>query len=193
MKTLKNTALVATLMLGSLNIYAFRDVTTTPKGFSTYLTVIEIKKGHLLAIKDQRGNTIHTEVVDTNQSFHTSFDLSQLKDGLYALELKKDFEIKTKRFVVTEKKVTFLKNTEKSVYKPVFRMEKSRILISQLALNQESILAIKIYFENELIVNEEVSGNVILKRVYHLKEKTPGRYKVIMKANGRTYKRNFKI
>ena len=113
MKTLKNTALVATLMLGSLNIYAFRDVTTTPKGFSTYLTVIEIKKGHLLAIKDQRGNTIHTEVVDTNQSFHTSFDLSQLKDGLYALELIKDFEIKTKRFVVTEKKVTFLKNTEK--------------------------------------------------------------------------------
>lgn len=193
MKTFKNTALVIAILLVTLNSYAHSDVETTPKPFSNDLIINKVNKGHLLAIKDDTGKTIYTEVIDTNQSFDTNFDFSQLKDGLYTLELNKDFEIKTKRFVVTSKEVTFLKNTEQSIYKPVFRIENSRVLISQLALDKKSTLKIKIFFENELIVNEDVSGNAILKRVYNLKETTPGRYKIVMKANGRTYKRNFKI
>ncbi|MEM1001913.1 MAG: hypothetical protein AAGH46_04615 [Bacteroidota bacterium] len=192
MKTIKETTLVVALMLGTLSSYAVSNVETAPKAFSNELTE-EVRKGHLLAIKDNAGHTIYSETVNSNGNFNTSFDLSQLKDGLYTLELSKDFEIKTTQFVVTAKEVTYLKNTEKSVYKPVFRMENSKVLISQLALDKESTLEIKIYFENELIHQEEISGNAILNRVYNLKEKTPGHYKVVMKANGRTYKRNFKI
>jgi hypothetical protein len=192
MKTLKRTLVVA-LMLGTLNSYTLSASETATSAFSGDLTLKEVKRGHLLAIKDNAGHIIYKETITTNGNFKTSFDLSSLKNGLYTLELNKDFEIESKKFVVTDSEVTFLENTKKSVYKPVFRFENSRLLISQLALNENSTLEIKIYFENELIHQEEVSGNAILNRVYSLKENTPGRYKVEMTANGRTYRRKFKI
>jgi len=191
MKTMKRNALLVALMFGTFVSYAHS--TDAKNTASNDVTVNDVREGHLLAIKDNTGRTIYSENVNSNGNFNTSYDLSQLKDGLYTLELSKDYEIKTKQFVVTAKAVTFLENTEKSVYKPVFRMENSRMLISQLALDKESTLEIEIFFEGERIHQEEVTGNAILNRVYNLKEKTPGRYKVVMKANGRTYRRNFKI
>jgi hypothetical protein len=193
MKTLKQTTLVVALMFGTLFSYAKSEVDAAPMAFSYDLTIKEPGGGNFLAIKDNSGHTIYSETVNTKENFKTSYDLSKLEDGVYTLELNKDFEIKTKQFVVVAEEVTFLESTERSVYKPVFRMENSRMLISQLALDKESTLEIKIYYENNLIHQEEVSGNAILNRVYNLKENTPGHYKVIMKANGRTYKRNFKI
>lgn len=191
MKTIKHT-LVVSLMLVTLSTYAFRTEETAPNAISNELTPT-FKKGHVLSIKDFTGNTIFSETITSNKAFNTSYDLSKLADGLYTLELIKDYEIKSKKFVVAAQEVTFLKHTETSVYKPVFRMEESRLLISQLALNKQSTLEIKIYFENELIHEETVSGNAILNRVYNLKENVPGNYKVMMTANGRTYKRHFKI
>ena len=191
MKTLNKTTLVVALMFGTLASYAVSNVETAPTAISNDATLIkEVKRGYLLSIKDYTGTTIYTETVST---FNTSYDLTKLEDGLYTLELAKDFEIKSQQFVVASEEVTFLKNTKKSVYKPVFRFENSRMLISQLALDKESTLDIKIFFENDLIHHESVSGNAILNRVYNVKENLPGRYKVVMKANGRTYKRNFKI
>jgi hypothetical protein len=192
MNTIKETTLIAALMLVTLAGYANGGVETSPVAVRSEATLKD-GKGYLLAIKDNSGHIIYSETITKTETFDTSFDLSQLADGLYTLELDKDFEIKTKQFVVTAQEVTFLNNTEKSVYKPVFRMENSRVLISQLALDKESTLTIKIFFENRHIHEESVSGNAILKRVYNLKEKTPGRYKVVMTANGRTYKRHFKI
>lgn len=191
MKTIKHT-LVVSLLLVTLSTYAFRTVETAPNAISNELTPA-FKKEHVLSIKDFTGNTIFSETITSNKAFNTSYDLSKLEDGLYTLELIKDYEIKSKKFYVADQEVTFLKNTETSVYKPVFRMEESRLLISQLALNKQSTLEIKIYFENELIHEEAVSGNAILNRVYNLKENVPGNYKVVMTANGRTYKRHFKI
>ena len=89
--------------------------------------------------------------------------------------------------------IPFLNNSEEVFYKPVFRTEDTKVLISQLALNKESTLEISIFFEGELIHSETVTGNAILNRVYNLKENIPGKYKVVMEANGRTYRKTFKI
>lgn len=193
MKTLKKTTLVVALMLGTFSGYTLSNVETAPIAFSNNLKLNKVKKGHLVIIKDNNGSSIYSEVMQNDGDFASQFNFSKLEDGLYTLEINKDFEIITSKFVVNSKQVTFLDNTETKVYKPVFRMEDTKVLISQLALDKESTLDIRIFFEGEVIHSEKVSGNAILNRVYNLKENIPGKYKVVMRANGRTYRKTFKI
>lgn len=193
MKTLKKTTLVVALMLGTFSGYTLSNVETAPIAFSNNLKLNKVKKGHLVIIKDNNGSSIYSEVMQNDGDFTSQFNFSKLEDGLYTLEINKDFEIVTSKFVVNSKQVTFLDNTETKVYKPVFRMEDTKVLISQLALDKESTLDIRIFFEGEVIHSEKVSGNAILNRVYNLKENIPGKYKVVMRANGRTYRKTFKI
>lgn len=193
MKTLKKTTLAVALMLGTLSSYALSNVETAPKAISNSLTNNEVKKGHLVIIKDNNGSNVYSEIMQNDGDFTSQFDFSELQDGLYTLEINKDFEITTSKFVVNSKQVMFLDNSETTVYKPVFRMEDTKVLISQLALDKESTLEICIFFEGEVIHSEKVSGNAILNRVYNLKENIPGKYKVVMRANGRTYRKTFRI
>lgn len=193
MKNLIKTTLVVAVMLGTCTSYANDTLETAPKVISNASTFNNVKRGHQVSIKDISGATIYTEVVEINGDFNPSYDLTSLKDGLYTIELSKDFEIKIKAFVVASKTVTFLEKAEKTVFKPVFRTADNKVLISQLAINQEKPLEVKIYFENELIHSETISDEVIINRVYNLQKDVTGSYKVILKANDRVYKEFFEL
>jgi len=189
MKTIVKTTLVLAFLCGSIVSYGSSKIGELLDG----ITVTAVKKGHQILVKDQSGDVLHKETVTTDNSFTSVFDFEKLNDGLYTLEVAKDFEINTKKFVVADHKVTFLENSEEKSFKPVFRQDGKRVFITQLTLNPEKELDIKIYFEDELISNETVSGDAILNRVYHLKEDVSGKYTVVMRNNNRTYKESFKI
>ena len=189
MKTILKTTLVFGLLCSSMVSYGSLENKELLDG----LTLTLIKKGHQLIIKDQSGDILHKETITPDGIIKSDFDFTELSDGLYTLEITKDFEISTKKFVVTNHEVTFLKNSEEKSFKPVFRLDGKRIFISQLALHPETKLDIKIYFENELIRAETVGGKTILNRVYHLQEDVFGTYTVVMKNNNRVYKESFKI
>ena len=189
MKTILKTTLVFALLCSSMVSYGSSENKELLDG----LTFTSVKKGHQLIIKDQSGDVLHKETITSDNALKSDFDFTRLSDGLYTLEIARDFEISTKKFVVTNHEVTFLKNSEEKSFKPVFRLDGKRIFISQLALHPKKELDIEIYFENELIRAETVSGNKILNRVYHLKEDVFGSYTVIMRNNNRVYKESFRI
>ena len=189
MKTILKTTLALALLCSSMISYGSSGTKELLNG----LTLTLVKKGHQLIVKDQSGDVLHEETITSDNALKSDFDLTGLSDGLYTLEIAKDFEISTKKFVVTNHEVTFLKNSEEKSFKPVFRLNGKRIFISQLALHPEKELDIEIYFENELISVETVSGNKILNRIYHLKGDVFGTYTVVMRNNNRVYKESFRI
>ena len=193
MKTIKLTSLVVALMFGTFSGYTLSNATSMSETFAKDLKFNKVEKGYRVIIKDNNGNNVYSEIIENTGDFTAQYNFSSLKDGLYTLEYNKDFEISTRKFVVASNKVTFLDNTETTFYKPVFRMEDTKVLISQLALDKDSTLEICIFYEGEVIHSEKVSGNAILNRVYNLKENIPGKYKVVMRANGRVYRKTFKI
>ncbi len=192
MKTCIRIILVVALLLGTRTGYADVNIETPLKLVSGELTLDKVKKGHEVVIKDVSNSIIYSEKINYDGIYSHTFNLKSLKDGLYTIEFNKDFEINIKAFVVTSGSVTFIADAERTIFKPVFRVENSRILISQLTLDGQP-LDIKIYFENELILTETLDGDRIINRVYNLKEKVNGDYKVVMKSNGRTYRKVFRI
>lgn len=151
------------------------------------------EKENQITIKNQSGEILYQNAIDSNTDIVNAYNYKALEDGLYSFEITKDYEIKTKKFVVANHEVTFLENTLKKSFKPVFRQEDERVFISHLALNPEKELKIKIYFEDELIRKETLRGAKILNRVYRIKENISGTYTVVMTTNNRIYKESFKI
>jgi hypothetical protein len=117
------------------------------------------------------------------------FDLSKLQKGNYTTELEKDFEITIKSFSVLDGQILF--KDEKTIFKPVVRIKDNLILISKMNFEKEP-LKVVLYYNDEIILSENTTGSSdIINRVYRLSKKIKGNYKVIVKTDNRTYKKDF--
>jgi hypothetical protein len=159
----------------------------------TTLTLIDVKEGNLLSIKDDNGVTLYKESIQQSGIYTKGFDLTSLPDGLYLFELEKDLEIKTIPFTVTSNQVEFNKEEQTVFYKPYTRVEGNLVYISQLAL-EEAPLEIKIYFldnsyssEFELMHSEEVKNTKAIHKAFKLSGRTKGSYKVVCSTQGRDF------
>lgn len=156
----------------------------------TVLTIYNVKKGNQLLIKDTNGIVIYREFILETGSYSKGFDLTTLPNGNYFFELEKDMEIKTIPFSVSANEVSFDKDNEISIFKPVVRSKENLVYISKLALSEES-LSVKIYYENtdfeELIHSEVIKNTQVIEKVYKLLPNANGRYKIVMNTNGREY------
>ena len=72
---------------------ASTSVTTDNK--TTTLTLKQVKKGHLLIIKNANGLVVYKERIKNSGDYANNFDLTMLPDGDYIFELDKDVEIRT--------------------------------------------------------------------------------------------------
>jgi hypothetical protein len=185
MKTVLGKILVFAVMLGTYTGYANEtlDVESTSN---------TIKKGTHISISDYKGEVIYSERINHNGEIASFFDFTKLENGIYRVELNKDFEIEINAITVKDGVVRFLQDFKEKIFKPVFRSENSKVLISKIALDSDEMI-IELYYENELIHSENIKGSEILNRVYQLDETLHGDYKAIIRSNNRVYIENFRI
>ena len=194
MRTTIKTILLVTLMFGTLISYANEDTKSTSKVAVKRVKVEykAVKKGHALTIKNENGITIYKQVIQNSGTYSKTFDLTNLEDGLYITELEKDYEIVIKKIEVKDGFVTFLKEENKTIFKPVIRTEGDLVLISKIAFNKQPIKVV-LYYDNNVILSEKMEGKDILNRVYKLSETKKGAYKVIVYTDNRMYVRDFTL
>lgn len=185
MKTVLRKILVVAVVLGTCTGYA--NETSEVKSTSH-----SIKKGNHISVSDSKGEVIYSGRISYNGSITNLYDFSRLKDGVYSVEVNKDFEIEINTITVKDGIVTFLQDFKEKIFKPVFRFENSKVLISKLALDSDE-MTVELYYGTELIHVETVSGKEILNRVYKLDETLRGDYTAIIKSNDRVYVENFRI
>ena len=185
MKTVFKNILVLALVLGTYTSYA-----------NTILEVAiasnTVNKGDYISVSDASGEVIYSGRINHSGDLSNLYDFSHLKDCIYTIEVNKDFEIEMRTVQVENNKVTFLKESNKKIFKPVFRSKDARVIISKLAIDTQEML-VELYFKNELIHTETVKGEKILNRVYKLDNTLKGEYSVIIKSNDRVYVENFRI
>ncbi|AUC21251.1 hypothetical protein BTO15_03630 [Polaribacter sejongensis] len=194
MKTIIKTILVVTLMFGTLISYA-NDNKESTNAVAVKRVKVEykaVKKGNALTIKNEYGITIYKQVLQSSGNYTKTFDLTNLEDGLYTTELEKDFEIIVKKLEVKDGFVTFYKDENEIIFKPVIRTEGNLVMISKIEF-EEKPLNVTLYYQNNIILSDEVSGEKVLNRVYKLSEFEKGTYKVVVNTNDRTYVKNFTI
>lgn len=185
MNTFFKNILVLAAMLGTYTSYA-----NTPLEVTT--TSNMVSKGDLISVTNASGEIIYSGQVNYNGSIKNLYDFSQLENGTYTIEINKAFEININSVEVKNNVVTFIENSDETIFKPVFRSENSRVIISKLAIDSKE-MTVELYFEDNLIHSETVKGSEILNRVYKLDENLKGEYKAIIRANNRVFVENFKL
>lgn len=185
MKTLFKNILVLAVILGSYTSYANATLEVLP-------TFNNVKKGNSISVTDALGKVIFSGLINYDGNISRLYDFSQLENGIYVIEVNKDFEIDINTVEVKNNTVNFISHKSEKIFKPVFRVEKDKLLISKLALDA-SEMKIELYFSNELIHSETAKGSAILNRAYKLDHSITGEYTAIVRSNGRVFVKNFKI
>lgn len=189
MKGLVKTSLVIVVMFTTMLSFAneFTILTKEKTKEITNVTFENVKRGSLLVIKDHYGMILFKELIENTGDYSKGFDLTALPDGNYYFELDKEVEIKIRPFMVSSNVVTFDKSKEYTINKPFVTPRGNRILVSKLALTNQP-LDIKIYDENHhLIFSDKLENGQILERIYNMSKVTKGKYKFILKSDGRVF------
>ncbi|WP_405337397.1 hypothetical protein [Psychroserpens sp.] len=190
MKTVKKISLVVLMLVSTLNYAGTMKARSLAK--VTMVEFINAKKGQQLLVKDSNGFILHSETIKNNGNLSKIFDLKQLKEGIYTVELEKDFEIIIKPFEIKNNGIVFFKEMEKKLFKPSIRLEDDKLLISQMNLESNAI-EIKIYYEDVLVYSENIDGKQTMNRVFKLSDTKTGDYHTILKINERRFVKHFKL
>lgn len=191
MKAVKN-VLVFVIMLTIVAGYANENCINVPSKSITILKFSNVKKGHKYSINDNKGYAIYSGTFKKDGTYSKKFDFSNLKDGLYTLEISKDFEIVIKPFEIKEHNVFFLEDKETKAFKPVVRIDNNTLMISQLNLDKTP-LDVELFYNDELIYSDQLKGGKVLERVYKLPKEERGEYYVSLKSGDRYFYDRFKL
>lgn len=194
MKHSKKGILMVTLFATLLSFAKDASFYTIKKDANrTALTLINVKEGNLLSIKDNNGVILYKESIQTTGTYTKGFDLTSLPNGAYLFELEKDLEISIIPFTVKSNIVKFNKEKEKSFFKPFTRVKGDLLIISQLTLNEDP-LEIKIFFSDnrhsytsELMYSEMITNSQKIEKVFRLSGLNKGSYKVVCSSQGRAF------
>lgn len=198
-KTIKST-LVVIAMLGAITSYAnlMPSMTFKENVKTTMLRLDNVREGQRLWIKSQSGTILYKESIDKSGAYRKEFDLTSLPNGNYFFELEKDVEIQIIPFSVASNNVTFSKEKEVKIFKPVVRTKESKLLVSKLSLDLQP-LSVDIYYEApdgagfERIHSEKIENTKVIEKIYVLDNNKPGNYKIVTKSDGRVYTQMFTI
>ena len=146
----------------------------------------------LIFIKNTTGKIIYEKPGDIYSSNIKEIDFSYLENGYYTLEINKDFHIEIKPFTVISGKAIFHPRAEKTIFKPVIRSNKNKILISKLNFETCS-MKVNIYYEDELILSDDIEGKKLIQKIYTLHKNKKGDYKIVAKVNDRIYTRKISL
>ena len=190
-KLIKNT-LVLVILFTTLLGHANSSFKNSNDEKRTTLTLTDVKQGDELLIKDTHGIILYKEKIQNSGHYIKGFDLTELPDGDYFFELIKEMKIKIIPFNVTINEVTFKKDIESVIYKPLVKTEENKVYISKLSLHRKP-LEIKVYYHKNdtqdfnLIYTETIENTKSIGRILNLDEKEKGHYKIIIKTEGRTF------
>lgn len=194
MKTIRRKTLLVVFMFGTLFNYAnqMSNFNTANDTKEVHVVFKNVKKGHILTIKDQTGEILHSENVIKEGKLSKVFDFSSLENGKYKIELEKDTTVVIKPFSIKSNTAVFQKKLEKVIFKPIIKNKENTVYISKKVLSNEPVKII-LYYNDNLIYTETITHKTDLNRVYRLDKKEKGNYKAVVVNNVKSYIKEFKI
>jgi hypothetical protein len=196
-KRIKNIAFVVA-MLTSMMSYANTSYSLNTEKASTILTLTNVKKGHELLIKDTNLLVLYRESITKSGTYSKGFDLTALPDGDYYFELEKDVKIEITPFTVLLNQVTFVKEKEVTIYKPIVRIVDNKLFVSRLSFESQP-MKVQIYYEEDfenntsLIFSENIQNTKVVGRIYELSKQKKGDYTIVFKTQGRQFTERIKF
>lgn len=196
MKGLIKKGFLLVALVAAITVSYANEVSHDPnEDAKTRLTLENVESGAVLQIKDVNGLILYKEAIKQNGDYSKEFDLTELPNGDYYFELNKSVEIIEIPFTVSEKAVTFDKDSKKKIFKPLVYVNNGKMHISKLSFEDEA-MDVTIYYENSDKVlydkNMDRKG-ATLGKMYDFEGSEKGTYTVVVKSSGREFVNTVKI
>lgn len=191
MKKLIKNGLLAALMIF---VASSTKVTAINSELMTVQTDLDyVKEGSKITIRDAKNNIVYTETIENSLSIKDEFQLPNLGQGAYTLEIEYDFEISVRPFEVTLRSVQFVDEEAYTIFKPVISTMGKKLLLSKLTLNNETFDILVYDYKGDLLYSEKVSNEIEMNRVYDFSELAEDKFSVVFRSKDRTFTKNIKF
>lgn len=145
-----------------------------------------------VAIKDDFGHIFYEENFK-GKFYSKKYDMKNLPDGTYHIEVDSYTKVKKINFEVKKGKLLWKEAVPKVAYKPIIYKKGNKVNIHMLAENNEP-MNIEIYnASSELIYKEKLEGNRILKRQLDFSELDKGSYQLYVSTKEKVIVRSLKF
>jgi len=138
----------------------------------------EIKGRAISFIKNEEGKTVYSNRIEKVSDFALSYDLSELKEGKYVLEIVDEVKSRSVPFIVSNDGVEVLMDKQKKVFFPEIVKKEESVMVKFLS-NDTNDLRINIRSKSgELLLNDKLEGQLGL--IGKTFEFTPGEYSITL-------------
>lgn len=187
MKTnLKFTAMIALMFTAAVGLAKEPKLSLMTEG-PTKSLIVELDSQYeksIIKIIDEDQNIIFSEKI-SEKLYAKKFDLNELENGSYFIELDNALRTLVYPILVKNKEVRILKRSENT--KPVFRLKGDKLFINLLNLDGE-VVKIKVYDSyNRTLFNEVIENERVVTKVFNFEYADEDRYMVAIKDGANTY------
>lgn len=145
----------------------------------------------IVSIVDIDGVVIYTEKIEAGSIYTKKFDLKNLPEGSYFLEVEEAMTETVFAFVLDNSKIKISKLKEN--LKPIFRKKGERVFLNLLNLEKE-VVKIKIIDSGDRVVFEEtISDEMLIEKVFNFDSAFKDNYTVVIKNEKDTYYENVTV
>ncbi|REE80635.1 putative secreted protein (Por secretion system target) [Lutibacter oceani] len=145
-----------------------------------------------ISVRDNYGVLLHKENLQSDNN-SKKYDLANLPNGNYFMEIESSTKIKVIPFKVSAKSVALKNDDEIIHFKPTIRKTEDIVYVSMLALNNEKLEVLLYDMNNNLLYSETLQDKEILERKLNLMNLKSGSYSMILRSNGKAFYETIKI
>ncbi|MDH3710063.1 MAG: hypothetical protein OER04_09260 [Cyclobacteriaceae bacterium] len=157
-------------------------------GSSTFKLVMEeVPQGLQIQLKDRSGYLLHEESVDRYGTFAKQFDLENLPDGQYNLELDYGTSLKVYALTIRKGKIFNQQSDNVEFFKPVVRHDDLKLAVTQFSPQSAELKIILYDADQNILVEDVLEGSMSLGRRYDLTQLPSGEYRIYLASEGRSY------
>ncbi|WP_297796562.1 hypothetical protein [uncultured Eudoraea sp.] len=187
MKTnLKFTAMIALMFTAAVGLAKEPKLSLMTEGESNSL-IVELDSQHektVLKIIDDNQNIIFSEKI-SEASYAKKFELNELEDGSYFIELDDSLRTLTYPIKVENSEVRILKRKEHT--KPVFKLKGAKLFINLLNLDGKDVKIKVLDSYNRTLFKEVIENKSVVTKVFNFEKAGKDRYTVAVKDANNTY------
>ena len=131
-------------------------IETEPSEKSIYLSFKDNQSSNVfIQIKDKIGAVLYKEKVVNQKEFSKKFNLTNLPEGEYFIEVADDLKAIIQPIVILTSNIKITPSKRSEFYKPVFKYKNNKLDINLLANNCQSVAIDVIESHNQIIFSQK--------------------------------------
>jgi len=193
-KTIAQAALVIVALLTSYNASAYEGdsiVIHNHAGIKRVkIDVLNIDTPFSLTIREKNGVILHKERVKSSAQFSKIFNMSELADGEYILEIKSVKGKQTRTFFVEGANV-LTKDSADSKNTASFVVNKNTMLLSYINGSKDYSYLQLLNANGDVVFEDHLNNLLVIQRQYNLSKLTKGSYTAKLYSGNQSYVSEF--